>query len=438
MVDKAAIDTYLLSYFSQRLRRPLADLSLSTDVRDALNAEEWLSLAEALNNLHLLQRLGVKITNESLDPLVTVGDIANLLYAVARDVEARRLVRGEDTESSFKDVLGESKEDERVDAEYTVWYGTNRKPLTTSKGYSSERDDRTHYGRCTVFVPKSHKIGSTGSPFWKRLITFTDDRLKLLDTQEVGQDIFWDGVATQIASAELDHRKAVVFVHGYNVSFTEAALRAAQIGVDLSIKGAMAFFSWPSQGNLRGYLADEATIQVSEEAIAKFLVEFVEKSGAMSVHIIAHSMGNRAVLEAMNEIAMEARRRIKKPFGQIVLAAADVDTDRFRQRYRAYAHVALRTTLYVSQRDIAVGAARWLHKFPRVGLIPPVSVLPGIDTINVTNVDLTALGHGYIAAARDVLRDIHELIEHSASPGQRFATRPRTTTAGEQFWEIGG
>ena len=29
--------------------------------------------------------------------------------------------------------------------------------------------------------------------------------------------------------------------------------------------------------------------------------------------------------------------------------------------------------------------------------MPPVLVVPGIDTINVANVDLTQLGHGYIA-----------------------------------------
>jgi len=43
---------------------------------------------------------------------------------------------------------------------------------------------------------------------------------------------------------------------------------AAQIGFDLSVKRAMAFFSWPSQGSTRGYPADEATIEASEGIIA--------------------------------------------------------------------------------------------------------------------------------------------------------------------------
>ena len=39
--------------------------------------------------------------------------------------------------------------------------------------------------------------------------------------------------------------------------------------------------------------------------------------------------------------------------------------------------------------------------------MPPTLVLPGIDTVNVTNADLTMLGHGYVAEARDVLIDMH-------------------------------
>jgi len=39
------------------------------------------------------------------------------------------------------------------------------------------------------------------------------------------------------------------------------------------------------------------------------------------------------------------------PFGQVILAAADVDADVFRQLSAAYAEVASRTTLYVSKRD---------------------------------------------------------------------------------------
>jgi esterase/lipase superfamily enzyme len=327
-------------------------------------------------------------------------------------------------------------------AEYIIWYGTNRcrnDPDDASKGYSARRErEKVHYGYCRVYIPKSHKIGSIGSPWWKRLLTLTDDRLKLLQMNEMETSVFWQSINGHLASVSKDERCAVIFLHGYNVSFEAAALRAAQIGFDLSIKGAMAFFSWPSQGALGGYPADEATIEASEEAIANFITDFASLCRAEAVHIIAHSMGNRALLNSATRIAAKARRRSRKFFGQLILAAADVDADTFCQRCVAYTEVAQRATLYVSARDRAVEASRWLHRFPRAGLVPPVLVAPGIDTINVTNVDLTALGHGYIAEARDVLHDMYELIVHGAPPERRFGLREQRTPSGESFWLVGG
>jgi esterase/lipase superfamily enzyme len=325
-------------------------------------------------------------------------------------------------------------------AEYVVWYGTNRRPNDPNdagKGYSKLRDIVVHYGSCRVFIPKSHKIGSIGSPWWKRLLTRTDDRVRLLAIDDLHRSDYWNRIAVQIAAMDADERCAVIFVHGYNVSFQQAAQRAAQIGFDLSIKGAMAFFSWPSQGSARGYSADEATIEASEGVIADFMTDFAERSGANAVHVIAHSMGNRGVLRAVNRIAAKARRRTGKAFGQIILAAADVDADVFQQLSAAYAEVANRTTLYVSKRDRAVEASRWLHHFARAGLMPPTLVVPGIDTINVTNVDLTMLGHGYIAEARDVLIDMHALITGGTPPGDRFGLREAKNEEGKRYWLIG-
>lgn len=101
------------------------------------------------------------------------------------------------------------------------------------------------------------------------------------------------------------------------------------------------------------------------------------------------------------------------------------------------AQVARRTTLYVSKRDLAVEASRWLHDYPRAGLLPPVMVCDRIDTINVTNADLTMLGHGYIADARDGLHDMHDLLMHNAPPGKRFGLREMRNEDGKPFWLIG-
>jgi esterase/lipase superfamily enzyme len=328
----------------------------------------------------------------------------------------------------------------RDDAEYMVWYGTNRKPIDpsdASKGYSARRDKQLHLGTCHVFIPKSHKIGSLGSPWWKRLLTRKDDRLKLLTINEMVSATYWQSLVSHFASIPMDDRDALIFVHGYNVSFENAALRAAQIGFDLSVRGALAFFSWPSRGQLSDYTSDEATIEASEPWITEFIEHFGSRSGANRIHMIAHSMGNRGVLRAVERIAATAQERTKVPFGQIILAAADVDADTFRNLSAAYSNVSQRTTLYVSSRDRAVEASEWLHDFPRAGLLPPILAVPGIDTVNVTNANLTMLGHGYVAEARGVLEDMHALIRHGAPPERRFGLREDRTPNNERFWLIG-
>lgn len=326
---------------------------------------------------------------------------------------------------------------------YPLWFGTNRAPVDPgdpTRGFSSERDTELHYGICRVAVPRSHKIGSLGSSWWKRLVTRTDDRLRL-DRETLrllAAEAFWADVSRALAERDAGQRMGLIVIHGYNVSFEAAALRAAQIGFDLQVPGVTAFFSWPSRARLAGYTADEATIQASEKHIARFLLEFTRQSGADEVHVIAHSMGNRGLLRAMQRIVAEVGEVTRVPFGQIFLAAPDEDQEVFAELSAAYRKLARRTTLYVSARDRAVATSMLVHDAPRVGLTPPVAIVPGIDTVEVTNVDLSLLGHGYFAEARDLLHDIHSLLVHDAPPVQRMGLRQATTPDGRSYWMIGG
>jgi len=323
--------------------------------------------------------------------------------------------------------------------EYRVWFGTNRELVggDANPSFSGRRGKIVTYGHCDVYVPESHKIGELGSNFIDRLVNRTDDRLKLRRTCPLQADSFWLLLRSQLEEVPLDRRHAVVFIHGYNVSFDGAALRAAQIGVDLQIEGAMAFFSWPSKGDFDAYKADEASIEASEPAIADFLVNFADRTGATGVHIIAHSMGNRGVLRAVDKIARDAQRRAGIPFANFILAAPDIDAEAFLGLSKAYKSVARRTTLYVSERDRALALSGWLSEYPRAGYAPPVTVCDGIDTISVTNIDLTVLGHSYFGEAREVLNDMHSLIFKNEPPGERFGIKAALTDAGEAYWVVG-
>jgi esterase/lipase superfamily enzyme len=232
-----------------------------------------------------------------------------------------------------------------------------------------------------------------------------------------------------------DHYEAAITRRGY-YDFNEAAVRAAQIGVDLQIPGIMAFYSWPSLGTIIGYPADEATIEASERFITEFLMRFVNDSGARRIHIIAHSMGNRGLLRAFQRIADRVDQSRGAPFDQIVLAAPDIDARVFRNLAHLYSKVAKKTTLYVSSKDRALASSGLLHgHYPRAGFAPPVTVVPGLDTIEVTNIDLTLLGHGYFSDARDILHDINNLIVNGIPPIRRMGLRRIPSPSGD-YWVI--
>ncbi|MBL9091136.1 MAG: alpha/beta hydrolase [Planctomycetaceae bacterium] len=323
--------------------------------------------------------------------------------------------------------------------QYTVWFGTNRKPNDVADlalGFSSERDSQVHYGFCQVAIPKSHQFGSVGSRWYARWARLKDDRLRLTQCVGLDENVFWRTIGEKLVEAEVGQRQGLVFLHGYCNTFESAAVRAAQVGYDLRFPGETAFFSWPSQGSWAGYPADEAAIEGSERLIAQFLIDFAKRANVEKVHLIAHSMGNRGLLRALQRISNTVVEHGVR-FGQIVLAAPDLDSDVFRDLAHVYPTLSDRTTLYLSPKDHAVGASRWLHGFHRVGLSPPVTVVDGVDTVEVPKFDFgDLLGHGYFAEAAELLHDIYQLIRHNQKPAERQRLLQTATADGKTYWEM--
>ncbi len=322
---------------------------------------------------------------------------------------------------------------------YPVWFGTNRKPNAGGDGFTGKRHDRVSLGRVEVFVPEAHRFGEIGSSFLTRLCRFDlrDDRLRVQHVETREREAFFAEIqqAMQAARDGGDQPHALVFLHGFNVSFEEAAIRAAQIGCDLAVMGATAFFSWPSRGSVAAYPADEASIEASEEAITQFLVDFTAHCGAEKVHLIAHSMGNRGLLRSLQRVAADASTRGKVKFGQVFLAAPDVDRDLFLDLARLYPEHAERTTLYASDGDLAVHLSAKLHDAPRAGYYIPYTVAPGLDTVAVPDFDIDRLGHGYFAQAEALLHDIYDLIRHGQPPAKRQRI-VAMSHEGTSFWKV--
>lgn len=308
----------------------------------------------------------------------------------------------------------------------TVWYGTNRRPSAPdpkeTEPYGSAPDDDVHTGRCVVSVPKAMRLGRLEQ---RRSRSLGRDRLRLTGHEAMLPEEYWPALREALAAAaEPGEGSVLLYLHGYRTHFTEAALRAAQLHADLKVPGVTAFFSWPSSGRTAGYLVDEDTVQHAERHLCRFLQDLCVRSGARKVHVLAHSMGNRAMLR----VAMRAVERTAATegiaLGQVILAAPDVGARFFAAEAGAYRSVADGTTLYVSSKDKALRSSGILHGAPRAGFAPPLTLVDGVHTIETDTVDLTLLGHGYFAQARPVLADIHDLLHGARHPSARMGLVP--------------
>lgn len=133
----------------------------------------------------------------------------------------------------------------------------------------------------------------------------------------------------------------LVFFHGYNVTFSDAARRAAQVAYDLDFP-ALVLFSWASRGSVFAYSADEENAAVSVESFMRFL-RSLEGGPWRKVHVAAHSMGNRVVF-----LGLADKAKPKLPIDEMVMVAADINVPLFTQKFPDAREKASRFTSYIS------------------------------------------------------------------------------------------
>jgi esterase/lipase superfamily enzyme len=198
-------------------------------------------------------------------------------------------------------------------------------------------------------------------------------------------------------------------VYGFNNSFDDVVLRTAQIANDIGFKGAPIMYDWPSCASVADYMPDKTAMLGSWRTLEKFLVNLSDRTGAMTINVVAHSMGNYATVMALDDIV---GRKEKLHLNQLILAAPDVDRQPMDQIMPELvtAKIANRMTLYASHSDLALVASHWKNGVEAVGRSSPIWVSTGVDTIDATPIEGTILGHDYFATTRAVLSDIYTLI----------------------------
>jgi len=324
-----------------------------------------------------------------------------------------------------------------------VYYATDRKPEPGSASqsggavldYAGERaaNGAVSYGAVDVSIPPNHRFAERELPSIWRLEFHADPEkhMTLLSVSTEPKDRFFQDVAGSVGSSP--GKEAFVFVHGYNVSFQGAAIRTAQLAYDFGFKGAPIFYSWPSRARLIGYEDDEKTVTQSTEDLRQFLQDVANRSGATVIHLIAHSMGNRAFLPAVAELAGDRTFKNFGKFQNIVLAAPDVDADVFTKWVTQIKKANTPVTLYVSDRDQALLISHtFFNSQVRAGQGGANAlVIPGVDTIDVSKVSMDALGHTYYGDNPDVVNDLLAFLKGKAAPRTGLTKVPEGALA---YW----
>jgi esterase/lipase superfamily enzyme len=334
-----------------------------------------------------------------------------------------------------------------------VFYGTDRaeEPSPERVAYNSDRARRLELGRALVTVPKVHEVPQVERPWAIRIPYFdvtiweeTEDRNKHFTMQEIkklSKDQFLQLVRQRLGRSNRFKDHALVFVHGYNTSFDNAVYRTAQIAYDLKFDGAPFLYSWPSGGAIASYTYDRANADASKPYMREFLELVVKETGAKSISIIAHSMGNQPLMSVLKD--MKSSTPDDVVISQVILAAPDVDLDTFADLASSIKGLARGVTLYAASNDRALMASRNFWGYYRAGDVPvggPV-VLPGVDTIDVTaaSTDTFSINHSGYAQKNRLLRDIRELILTGLRPPDQRELHPsRVATEKGDYWQYTG
>lgn len=313
--------------------------------------------------------------------------------------------------------------------EVEVFYGTDRRLRERRRRVEflgeHERGGVLNYGVATVTIPPNHEVGAMERPNWLTLDFFEDPRrhitVKSIELRE--EAAFYAELRSVVqASREKD---AFVFVHGFNTTFNDAAMRTAQLHYDLGFAGAPIFYSWPSRGSAGplAYTQDANAADRTVSRLESFLTDIRRRTGANKIHLIAHSMGNRVLVKALEEVSENlARRQERSPFNQIILSAPDIDRDQFIDLARQIRGSGARITLYASQNDRALTVSREINGFPRAGdTAEGILVVEGVDSIDAsaTRTELFDIGHDYFASDASIIDDMRSLFRTNVSPSDR-------------------
>lgn len=335
-------------------------------------------------------------------------------------------------------LVAEAKLTAKVDC-IRVWYGTNRLLLTddtTRAGDTvnvtdglGESGDQLSLGRADVWLPKLIEQGGSRTRGETPHVQgrAPEDANKLADfvflTRIIsnGRETFTTTLQSAVDGDGSD--SVLLFIHGFNVQFDEALVRAAQLSNDLSREnrfnvGIPILYSWPSAGalSIEDYQGDRSRSLSAAAYLEEFLDILTEDISTTRINIIAHSMGNRVLTQALEDYArdyLERHNRDDLEF-RIMMVAADVEREVFDAANGVFDNLDANVTIYTSDTDRALYLSNLVNNTAEKRLGDTDTNRPYIrptfnyQTIDATDVatELFGVGHNYYSDNPTILWDM--------------------------------
>ena len=124
---------------------------------------------------------------------------------------------------------------------------------------------------------------------------------------------------------------------------------------------------------------------------------------------------------------------------RLVLLAADIDADIFRQYLDVIRPLIRNITIYVSDNDNALILSEEVHGYPRLGMSGPH--LRGLAGIEIVDVSATgrrrASGHLYHLYNETVINDLDQLLNADRPASERTGLR-QDLGMGPNYWRLYG
>jgi esterase/lipase superfamily enzyme len=319
--------------------------------------------------------------------------------------------------------------------QFALFYVTNRAPdIDGGRYFSSARGD-INFGTARVSIPPGHVMGRQEEPSLLKFETGQDasKHIKLTDVTRLSRDDFADRLSRAVEASP--GHKLMIFVHGYNVEFTDATRNVAQFATDLKFNGPVVLFSWPSQGSLTGYTVDETNAEWAQSHFQDLMAALLENIPVQHIYLVGHSMGNRIIGRAMTTLANERLESDMLRFREIIMIAPDIDAEVFSMdmapRLR---RTGIHLTLYASSSDRALMASKAFHGYPRAGESGDgLVVIEGLETIDASDAAGGILGHSYFAEDRRMMEDISALLQTGQRANERFGLEAVDSPRG-RYW----